>query len=173
MASLSAWSPGEQGSGNTNYFSRKRFSQVIDKQLRGLKQHLGQTQWGSAKGSPSSINNPMYNNSSPMGLVLENPHDGQNSSCHTGVPEVYLQVPGFSTCPSRLGPLGFTNLPQLFSVLEQSCTEGKPDTLTSLTTQHWFLTSSQKKRKICPNPQIISLQPQNRSSLGHFAKELP
>lgn len=108
-----------------------------------------------------------------MGLVLESPHDGQKSSCHTGVPKVYLQVPELSTCPSRLGPPGFTNLPRLFPVLEQSCPEGKPDTLMSLTTQHWFLISTQKKRKICQNPQIISLQPQNRSSLGHFAKELP
>lgn len=87
-----------------------------------------------------------------MGLVLENPHDGQNSSCHTGVPQVYLQGPEFSICPSRLGTWGFTNLPRLFSVLEQSCPEGKPDTLTSLTTQPRFLISTQRKRKKCQNP---------------------
>lgn len=39
--------------------------------------------------------------------------------------------------------------------------------------QHWFLISTQRKRKICQNYPTISLQPQNRSSLGHFAKELP
>lgn len=94
----------------------------------------------------------MYNNSSPMGLVLENSHDGQTSSCHTGVPKVYLEVPEFSTCPSRLGTLGFTNLPRLFSVMEKSCPGGKPDTLTSLTTQHWFFISTQRKRKICQIP---------------------
>lgn len=82
-----------------------------------------------------------------MGLVLENPHDGQNSSCHTGVPQVYLQGPEFSICHSRLGTWGFTNLSRLFSVLEQSCPEGKPD--TSLPTQHWFLISTQRKRKKC------------------------
>lgn len=112
----------------------------------------------------------MYNNSSPMGLVLENPHDDQNSSCHTGVPKVYLQEPEFSMCPSRLGTLGFINLPPLFSVLEQSFPRRKT-WYTHKVNNTALIFQPKGKGKYAKTPSTISLQPQNRSSLSHFAKE--
>lgn len=70
----------------------------------------------------------------------------------TLVPKVYLQVPEFNVCPSRLETLGFTNIPQLFSVLEQSFPEGRPD--TSLTAQHWYFKPKEKENMPKP-PQTF------------------
>lgn len=107
-----------------------------------------------------------------MGQTLENPHDGQNSSCHTEVLRVYLHRPELSTCPSRMGTLGSTNLPQQHSVLEQSYPEGRPDTCRNLMARHWFIISTQRQQKKYQKKKTISLQPQNRLSLGHLTKEL-
>lgn len=115
-------------------------------QLRELKRCLGQTVQ-ICKGLPPSINNPMYQSSSSMGQTLENSHNGQNRACHTEVLRGYFYGPEFSTCPSRIGTLGFTNLPWQPSASEQSHPEGRPDTLGSLTACHWFIISTQRQRK--------------------------
>lgn len=88
------------------------------------------------KGLSPSINNPMYQSSSSMGQTLENSHNGHNRACHTEVLRGYFYGPEFSTCPSRIGTLGFTNLPWQPSASEKSHPEGRPDTLRSLTACH-------------------------------------
>lgn len=108
-----------------------------------------------------------------MGQTLENPHDGQNSSRHAQVLWVYLYGPQRSMCPSRMGTLSPTNLPRQLSISELSYPGGRPDTLRNLMERHRFIIATQRQgQKIQKKKKTISLRPQTRLSLGHFAKEL-
>lgn len=78
-------------------------------------------------------------------------------------------------CPSRMGTLGPTNLPRQLSISELSYPGGRPDTLRNLMERHRFIISTQRqgqKIRKKKKKKTISLRPQNRLSLGHFAKEL-
>lgn len=123
-----------------------------------------------------------------MGLTLENPHDSQKSSSHTEILRTYTGQNSVHILPER----GLWAL-EIFLDSFLSCnraTQKQDYTLKHLTACHWSLQPKGKKTpktKQKNNPQTttkkpkttkqkkktISLQLQNRLSLGHSAKELP
>lgn len=104
-----------------------------------------------------------------MGLVLENPHDGQNSTL-VSLKFIYrVQNSAYAIPDWGLGALRIF----LDCSLSWSRAAQKENLIQVYQHSTDFSFQPKGKGKNAKHSTTISLQPQNRLSLGHFAKKLP